>query len=442
MRAQRTSRAVGQPTAPRRTDQHDVTGLLALQRRAGNRAVAHQLASGARTPQVQRCGGDQHAGCPCADGPAEGREEPLQRSAATAEARLLVSRQTDAEVMAAGAERPAWLGSEHALNLLLHRHFPAEEARIYAGSGVGAATAGVTADLTARNVGQAILLVGTQYGPTLSPATLPSRVTELRQVLVQVMVWRISNGWLTQADLAFPEVSATLRATDPLALRQLTKSPNVDGPAGDTVRQLLAISTPVGAAATLQADGSATETAGGVLVRLLPDRRAGTQNETSVSFDPPRPSVPGFRHRRGLIAEVLGPLPVAPEVRIQTTYAAAGPQAGGDPATVPSAYGSGTTTADRAAGRTSLRHHEGSHGTVFLQFFRTHPYRPFSGAVGMTRASWQAEQQAYLRAYAAWAREATVASTCQVDCVGFPTKDQFHATTRGHQLECTACPTP
>ena len=40
--------------------------LLMLQRMAGNRAVA-ELVQGGATTVVQRCGGETHAGCPCAE---------------------------------------------------------------------------------------------------------------------------------------------------------------------------------------------------------------------------------------------------------------------------------------------------------------------------------------------------------------------------------------
>jgi hypothetical protein len=44
--------------------------LLMLQRMAGNSAVA-DLVQGGAAAVVQRCGGETHAGCPCADGGAE-----------------------------------------------------------------------------------------------------------------------------------------------------------------------------------------------------------------------------------------------------------------------------------------------------------------------------------------------------------------------------------
>ena len=48
---------------PARSDDHR---LLMLQRMAGNRAVADLVQGGAPTV-VQRCGGETHAGCPCAE---------------------------------------------------------------------------------------------------------------------------------------------------------------------------------------------------------------------------------------------------------------------------------------------------------------------------------------------------------------------------------------
>jgi hypothetical protein len=403
--------------------------------------------------RVQRCGGR-----PC-DCPAEERLAAtplqllaLQRSAGNAAAvallgrrspptqRLTVSRQTDADIVAAGAEQPAWLGSMKALNLLLHQKFPAEEGRLYSGCSSGTGT-GVSADLAGGRDGYVMLVVGTDYGTGTTVATLPARVAELRRVLVQAMLWRLSTGFLTQADLAFPEVDAALRATEPVALRKLLASRGVDQPARDTVGQLLAISTPVSAGATLRADGSATEKAGDVVVRLMPDERAGTRTHTEISFVPARVAVPSVLPEGGRVKAILGPLPVPPEVRVRTTYAATGPKSA-DPITASSGYGTGTAPADKAAGHTSLRFHEGSHGLAAVQYFRDHRFRPFTGAVGMTMAAWLAEAHAFVSAHDAWANGAVTASLCKVDCVGSPTIDQFSAAEQGYVQVCTPCVVP
>jgi hypothetical protein len=62
--------AVRQPRpyrAPGLADDHRV---LAMQRMAGNRAVAGLMLADP-TLTLQRCGGETHAGCPCAEGGAE-----------------------------------------------------------------------------------------------------------------------------------------------------------------------------------------------------------------------------------------------------------------------------------------------------------------------------------------------------------------------------------
>jgi hypothetical protein len=53
--------------APGLADDHRV---LAMQRMAGNRAVAGLMLAGP-TLALQRCGGETHAGCPCVEGGAE-----------------------------------------------------------------------------------------------------------------------------------------------------------------------------------------------------------------------------------------------------------------------------------------------------------------------------------------------------------------------------------
>jgi hypothetical protein len=62
--------------------------VIHLQRQAGNRAVAQLLSSRGRRPAVQRCGGEVHAGCPCAEEQGKSgqqAEEHVQRSDASGE---------------------------------------------------------------------------------------------------------------------------------------------------------------------------------------------------------------------------------------------------------------------------------------------------------------------------------------------------------------------
>ena len=68
----------GGPAAARRAHPDwSAPGVLALQRAAGNRAVTVAVTSGAVSPRtglvLQRCGGEQHAGCACLE------EAPVQR---------------------------------------------------------------------------------------------------------------------------------------------------------------------------------------------------------------------------------------------------------------------------------------------------------------------------------------------------------------------------
>jgi hypothetical protein len=388
-----------------------------MQRTAGNSAVTALLRDRARQ-QDRSTTGDQGTG-------AQANQ-------------LVVSRQTDQEIITAATTQPADQAGPRVLNLLLRRHFPAEERRLYLGSRIGGTGASLVADLAGGRGGSAMLVVGPDFGVQTTAATLAARVAQLRQVLVQVMQWRLTNRWLTEADLAFPEISGTVRSMDAPFLKKLLTAPKVDQDARKIVKQLLAIATPIGTAAALNADGSATEVVpGGVVIRVLPDKRAGSKNETTLAIQPTLPGTPDASVAGGRIATVDGPMPALPTVEIQTVYAASGPQAVSDPSTATSDYGAGTTASDKATGRTDIRYHEGRHGAVMLQYFRDHPYRPFKGEVGMTIDVWRAEGVAFQAAYRAWSGGAARAGSCDVDCVGSPTIDQFHAAEPSYVKVCS-----
>ncbi|MFE4748953.1 hypothetical protein ACFRIB_01460 [Streptomyces mirabilis] len=63
--------------------------------------------------------------------------------------------------------------------------------------------------------------------------------------------------------------------------------------------------------------------------------------------------------------------------------------------TAPSAYGSGTTREDIAAGDTSVRFHESRHGLDFLRYVREHQPPRFPGRVGMTVDEFHTARESY-----------------------------------------------
>jgi len=104
-------------------------------------------------------------------------------------------------------------------------------------------------------------------------------------------------------------------------------------------------------------------------------------------------------------------------VTIRTIYAkGANPEA-------QSAYGRGTTDADKAAGNTSLRFHEDQHKAAIQQFVSDNPAPMPDFEVGMTPAEFQANGAAWHGELRAWQAAIDTYSDMTVDCVG--TKASF-----------------
>ncbi|MEM8488753.1 MAG: DUF4157 domain-containing protein [Bacteroidota bacterium] len=155
----------------------------------------------------------------------------------------------------------------------------------------------------------------------------------------------------------------------------------------------------------------------GVEVIILPDAvgdvPAGKSGVTSISHDPW--SINAKADHNGRVAEI-SELPVI-KMYIQTTY-----RAGVDPS-LNAAYGRGTTGADKAAGNTSLRHHEGTHGTAFMAYMRKHPLPVFQGKVGMKADQFQQAIGAFEQSLTTYMDNLEKYSTKHVDCVGTPASD-------------------
>jgi hypothetical protein len=325
---------------------------------------------------------------------------------------------------AAPAVSPATAAAQ-AFDAIVRAEYPVPARDWVAGTRYDPAERDVRPDLGGGRAGRVTFVLGLAVTP---PA--------VRAALLAVLGWRLANGVLTDADVGVAIVQERLRQMLGRELRALRAGAAVEPGARSELDRMLAISTPLPAAATLAATGTATVTLGAVTVRILPDRRAGTQNQTDFRLIPSRVQVGAPRLGRDRRVSALpAALPVVPVVEIQTTYAARGPQAALDPVMAASAYGRGTAPSDRD---TTLRFHEGSHGSDYLEFIRTHPYRTFNGRVGMTVREWQAEARAFLDAHAAWARGMGRYSLCNTDCVG-TTIDDVNQGTRGYRLQCTGC---
>lgn len=119
-----------------------------------------------------------------------------------------------------------------------------------------------------------------------------------------------------------------------------------------------------------------------------------------------------YNSRNGMVTRITR----APSVTltIQTTY-----RKGVDP-DVPSTYGRGTTAADRTAGNTSLRFHEGSHGTFGIHYLQGHSLPQFMGNIGMSVADFDQAIADFNQAMTAYNTAMQQANIQAIDCVGTP----------------------
>jgi hypothetical protein len=175
------------------------------------------------------------------------------------------------------------------------------------------------------------------------------------------------------------------------------------------------ISTPVPEDFTVTRNrrGRATRaagTVGGVNVTINPDQRGkvprGSSGVTKVRlrWTTPRPIF------LTTVSSIRGSVRIS--MSIGTTY-----RRGVDNQS-PSGYGRGTTPGDQAEGNVSLRFHEGSHGTLAMEFIRDNPLPQFEGAEGMTRAEYQAAIARFNQEMREYNQQLQEAQVQEVDCVG------------------------
>ena len=154
----------------------------------------------------------------------------------------------------------------------------------------------------------------------------------------------------------------------------------------------------------------------GMTVIVLPDTVGevpeGYHGKTSYSL---AWNWPGWKsNAKDIVIQVDGKATVT--LTIQTRY-----KKGVDPS-VTSGYGRGTTPEDVKAGNTSLRFHEGTHGTEYLNYVRAHPVPRFNGKKGMTVEQFEAASAAFDKAMqkykAAFDAYAKSHGRNHVDCVG------------------------
>jgi hypothetical protein len=185
------------------------------------------------------------------------------------------------------------------------------------------------------------------------------------------------------------------------------------------------ISTPIAEGLTPNRQGDVTFSTNGVEVTIRPDRtkrglRDRAHTEVGLVFSTPGATFAGARPHPVKRIDRIPP----PELTIRTEFQR------GVRATAQSAYGRGTTAADVAGGALdpqskTLGFHEGSHGLDAVDFITTHPPPVFAGAVGMTKAEFDAAKRQFSADVKAYNDALSAFLTSQGDCVG-TTIDEFH----------------
>jgi hypothetical protein len=150
---------------------------------------------------------------------------------------------------------------------------------------------------------------------------------------------------------------------------------------------------------------------GKVKVIILPDTTGavppGKSAVTKITYNA---SAPGYDSKADKVSKINGVATL--EITIQTVY---GPEV--DPKST-SAYGRGTTKTDKKKKNTTLRFHEGSHGTFALNYLATHSVPSFKGAVGQTVEKFVAASDSYIAKVAEYMATLDAANDKAVDCVG------------------------
>jgi hypothetical protein len=333
--------------------------------------------------------------------------------------------------------------SAEAFNLILQHEFSVVNTSWYLGTRSNLPPGGnVQADLAAGREGKVMFALSPDFAPAgqhaAGVAADPAHIEAVRREVIRVLDWRLAQGILTAADITAPFVKGRLRSMAPLELRALRARPKVDPAAGAEIDRILAITTQLPESAQFGSTGTAEFAVGNVLVRVFPDKRAGTENKTDFRTVPSQFDTPRATTVNGRVDQIIDPIPKPPVIEIFTTYAAQGTQAVHDPATARSAYGRGTTAADVAAKTTSLRFHESQHGADVLKFLAANRFPTFTGKVNDTSADFIQAGQTYSDAVKAWFDEMGRATFCPTDCVGSPNIDVFRHNV-GASLKCRTC---
>ncbi len=149
----------------------------------------------------------------------------------------------------------------------------------------------------------------------------------------------------------------------------------------------------------------------GIKVIIKPDQSGevpigkSAATRLNLSYVLPAPTI-----KEGKVTKVNGKAVIT--LIVQTTYKE------GVSAADPVKFGRGTTAEDKKAGNTSLRFHEGTHGSLGMDYVAIHPLPEFAGKVGDTTALYNKAIEKFKKDIAAYSASMLAVNEKQVECVG------------------------
>jgi hypothetical protein len=318
----------------------------------------------------------------------------------------------------------------------LKKFFPGEDqGRKFGGSGYEESADYLIAKfepVTAAGARFPTMYVGKEY---MAEKDEDKRKAMIQAELDKVDQFRFDNALIDNGDKADEKILAKLRPlTIPQKQEFIGKLGNQKFIQNEDMQKAIARmipSTAAGADAVFTAGGGFELQYGNVKIIVKPDVPNSSEPKKptgAVTKTNPINNDEFSQHSGSPAARLMGnkvtdidPFPAqAPQLifEVVTYY---GPQSGPD---VQSGYGVGTRPEDTGDKKT-LRSHEGSHGTVFINFIRdnitSHPFPVFTGKVGDTKAKFDAATRDFgikARAFLKMISDAQKASQQDVDCVG------------------------
>lgn len=274
-----------------------------------------------------------------------------------------------------------------------------------------------------------IIKAGKKYA--VEPDT-GKRQAALRTELDKIDEWRFRTWRIDDGDVSNSTVTGKIGGLNAVEkteyVRKLEeKAKHIANTKMQEYIRLQLPSTPVAAGATPTAAGGFEYQFDNVTIRVRPDvfnsseakPDGGITRLTPVSGNT-YPGTPAWKSMDGVVTEITDPpQKVFPVWEVQTHYGA-----GADPAGA-SGYGYGTTAEHQTANTTSLRFHEGGHGTVFIEYIRDHigatPYPEYTAAKGDSEDDLKQKHKdfkAAVKAFRDMLDAANKASEQEVDCAG------------------------